>query len=164
MAAKDEVPDRPSNEIGSQGGQQEVLRRNWLAAAALCTVFAGLALLAAWLTTAPLLRAEAPPGWTLGKVILYDAFFVMVAVIACWGPLAQVFTQVTARGVSQFTLRGRKTVMWDEITEVRTSVNVIVLTSKRAKLRINPFLIGGNTLIQMVLERTRNAAPRAVPR
>ena len=132
----------------------EPVRPNWLAAGVLCAVYLGLALVAAWLTTAPLLRGEAPPGRTWVSVVLFDAFFILAALVACYGPLVQVLTRIDSHGVSQLSLGGRKTLAWDQVTAVRASGNALVLDSKQGRIRVNQHLLGGKPLVDFILART----------
>jgi hypothetical protein len=86
--------------------------------------------------------------------VLFDAFFILAALAACQGPLVQVLTEVNDEGISQPSLRRRKTLAWDQITAVRARGNALVLDSKQGRMRVNPHLLGGKPLIDFILTRT----------
>jgi hypothetical protein len=91
--------------------------------------------------------------------VLFDAFFILGALAASYGPIVQVLTEVNGNGVSQLTLRGRKTLAWEQVTAVRAAGNALVLESKQGKVRLNPYLLGGKPLIDLVMKRTGKLRP-----
>jgi len=78
-------------------------------------------LFVAWGVTAPAMVGGVPDAaaWPWYAVALFDVCWLTLGGVITWGFLRQGLTRFTPSGVSQVTLRGRITLQWSEVTEVR---------------------------------------------
>jgi hypothetical protein len=123
---------------------------------------AGIFLFLPWRLVSTTLRDAAARDYVqLASLTLFVACVLTLGVVIIWGFLRPALTTFTDGGVSQWTSRGRISVRWDEITDVRETANgrAIELVAGSRVIRISPMIYSDwNSVFQWLTERLPPAA------
>ena len=156
---KNALPEKASSVTSSAFDRQRVLGLGGVIA------IVAFSVLSVWFVTVTTMSAntnsQLPSGdlvW--GKVLLTDAFILVICGLLCAGPVVQLYTKFTDEGIEQPSFPRATSIHWRDVQAIRNiaSANVEIIGSDK-KIYLNPRLFkDAHKLIAEIHSRIPEAA------
>ena len=144
-------------------------RANWLYITFVAIAGTGTLASIGWLITSQVYGdwSQGQPirgGWNWPVVIAVDAVFILLILSLYWKIYCDVRTEIGDRGISRPSLRGVRSISWNQVTDIKVfnGVGYHVFAGRQGKIMISPYAYAEpETVIQTILEQSRIARSAA---